>query len=201
MRLCEIARQIVVGLVMAASVSTLASAALYSSDQRLPEPVIGMFKSTPSAMLQQYPDGGFPLSTLVRNLVASDSATLPGIASLLKDASASKEQLRSIITGLAHATQLANRSDKAFAAEIQKAVTANGNDEVIASYKAAVENNETDIPGTDYKAATAKSNKDGFVFEDKAPAPNSVVALPSEARSSLFGAPQPKRPVSGFFPR
>lgn len=122
---------------LAASISSAASAAIYPPQRQLPSTVITEFKAAPNSLLQQYPTGGPQLISRVRDLGASDPTTLTGLIALLKDPATTKDQMRAIVAGLAQVARMAASSDQAYANEIQAAIAATGNADVIAAYQAA----------------------------------------------------------------
>ncbi|MCK1362232.1 hypothetical protein [Bradyrhizobium sp. 199] len=122
---------------LAATISSVASAAVYPPQRQLPATVISDFKASPNSLLQQYPSGGPQLISRVRDLGASDPTTLPGLIALLKDPATTKDQMRAIVGGLAQVARMAAQSDQAYANEIQTAIAGTGDPDVIASYQAA----------------------------------------------------------------
>jgi hypothetical protein len=68
----------------------------------------------------------------VRDLVASSAATLPLIMSLI--ANANSQQRAAIGAGLGQAARICVRSDQAFATQIQQAVAASGDQELIVAF-------------------------------------------------------------------
>ncbi|PSO16477.1 hypothetical protein [Bradyrhizobium sp. MOS003] len=123
--------------VLAATISSTVSAAIYSPQRQLPATVITEFKASPTGLLQQYPTGGPQLISRVRDLGASDPTTLPGLIALLKDPATTKDQMNAIVGGLAQVARMAAQQDQAFANEIQTAIAGTGNPDVIAAYQAA----------------------------------------------------------------
>ena len=113
-----------------------AMAAVYSSQQALPAQTVQQFLANPAALLAQYPNGGPPMITEVRNLAASDPATLKALVGLL--ASANADQASAIGTGLGQVAVMAVRTDPSFANEIQGAIVTAQNDSALVAFKAAV---------------------------------------------------------------
>ncbi|MDA9427385.1 MULTISPECIES: hypothetical protein [Bradyrhizobium] len=124
-------------IVVASSISSAASAAVYPPSRQLQAQIISDFKGSPATLLQQYPDGGPQLISRVRDLGASDPTTVPGLIELLKNPATTKDQLRAIVAGLAQVARMAAQTDQAFANEIQAAVAGTNNPDVIAAYQAA----------------------------------------------------------------
>jgi hypothetical protein len=113
-----------------------ATAAVYSSQQALPAQTVQQFLADPAALLTQYPNGGPALIAQVRNLAASDPATLTALVGLL--ASANSDQATAIGTGLGQVAQMAVRTDQSYANDIQVAVVTSRSDTALASFKAVV---------------------------------------------------------------
>nr|WP_249157418.1 hypothetical protein [Bradyrhizobium diazoefficiens] len=123
---------------LAVSAVATADAAIYPQNRQLAAQVISDFKSSPAALLQQFPAGGAQLISRVRDLGASDPTTVPNLIALLKDPATTSEQMRAIVAGLAQLARMAAQQDQAFADEIQNAIAGTGNPEVIAAYQAAI---------------------------------------------------------------
>ena len=102
----------------AAAVS--AGAAVYSPQQALPAQTIQQFLADPAALLAQYPNGGPQLIARVRDLAASDSATLNALIGLL--ATANPNQSTAIGTALGQVALMAVKTDQAYANQIQEAI-------------------------------------------------------------------------------
>lgn len=137
MSVIKIALRMAAVAALAATISSAVSAAVYPPQRQLPAQTISDFKAAPSSLLQQYPNGGPQLISRVRDLGASDPTTLPGLIALLRDPATTKDQMRSIVGGLAQIARMAAQSDQAFANEIQAAIANTGNADVIAAYQAA----------------------------------------------------------------
>jgi len=137
MSVIRIALRMAATAVLAATISSAASAAVYPPQRQLPATVISDFKASPNSLLQQYPTGGPQLISRVRDLGASDPTTLPGLIALLKDPATTKDQMRGIVAGLAQVARMAASTDQAYANEIQAAIAGTGNQDVIAAYQAA----------------------------------------------------------------
>jgi hypothetical protein len=122
---------------VAVTIVSAANAAVYPQNRQLPVQVISDFKSAPASLLQQFPDGGAQMISRVRDLGASDPTTLDGLIGLLKNTATTKDQVRSIVAGLAQVARMAAQQDQAYANEIQSAIAATGNADLIAAYQAA----------------------------------------------------------------
>ncbi|PPQ16843.1 hypothetical protein CV770_24235 [Bradyrhizobium sp. AC87j1] len=137
MSVIRIALRMAATAALVATITSVASAAIYPPQRQLPATVISEFKATPNSLLQQYPTGGPQLISRVRDLGASDPTTLPGLIALLKDPATTKDQMRAIVAGLAQVARMAAQTDQAFANEIQTAIAGIGDADVIAAYQAA----------------------------------------------------------------
>ncbi|UVO27614.1 hypothetical protein [Bradyrhizobium arachidis] len=122
---------------VALTIVSAASAAIYPPNRQLSSQVISGFKSSPTSLLQQFPDGGAQMISRVRDLGASDPTTLDGLIGLLKNSGTTKDQMRAIVAGLALVARMAAQQDQAYGNEIQTAIAASGNADVIAAYQAA----------------------------------------------------------------
>ncbi|MCK1757388.1 hypothetical protein IVA78_19710 [Bradyrhizobium sp. 137] len=137
MSVIEIALRMAAAAALAATITSVASAAVYPPQRQLPAQIISEFKAAPNSLLQQYPTGAPQLISRVRDLGASDPTTLPGLIALLKDPATTKDQMRAIVAGLAQVARMAAQTDQAYGAEIQAAIAGTGNPDVIAAYQAA----------------------------------------------------------------
>jgi FecR protein len=99
-----------------------AAAALYAPQQALPAKTVHDFIASPGTLLAQYPGGGPEMISRVRDLAASNPATLNVIVGLL--GSANHEQSIAIGTGLGQAAIMAVKTDQAYATQIQEALGA-----------------------------------------------------------------------------
>src|ERR1700683_1770274 len=99
-------------------VGEAAQAACYDPGQQLPTRVVSQFINEPAKILTQFPSGGAQMSSLIRDLIASDPGTLPLITEL--NAKANADQVHAIGTGLGQAALVCARTAKAFADEIQR---------------------------------------------------------------------------------
>jgi hypothetical protein len=110
----------------------------YSTRQQLSAQAIADFKSNPNGLLNENPTGGGQLIARIRDLLASDPATLPIILGLVT--SANKDQKPAMGAALAQAARLYIRVDQAFAAQIQQAVADTKDQALIVAYAAAAGN-------------------------------------------------------------
>jgi hypothetical protein len=94
-----------------------AQAACYGSGQELPAQEVSQFINEPAQLLTRFPSGGPQMTSLIRDLIASEPGSLPLIIDL--NAKANAEQLEAIGAGLGQAALVCNRNAPAFASEIQ----------------------------------------------------------------------------------
>lgn len=123
-------------LIVAAASLCLATSALtpaFALGQATPQ-VISQFLKSPSDLLTQSPNGGPQLVSSVRDLVASDPATLQPILNLL--ANANKNQKSAIGAGLAQAAKIVVRSNPGLATEIQQAILNTKDQDVVLAFAA-----------------------------------------------------------------
>jgi hypothetical protein len=109
--------------------------AAYAPGQQLSQQTIAEFTANPSQLLSQFREGGGQMISRLRDLLASDPATLAPILSLLPNANS--QQKSAMGSALAQAARLYQRADQAFAAQIQQAVANTQDQELIVAYAAA----------------------------------------------------------------
>jgi|GEM_PF-3111064 hypothetical protein len=122
---------------VAASVLVAASFTFQSCTPALaqrPPQAVPQFLSNPSELLTKSPDGGAELVGAVRDLVASDPATLQPILNLL--ANANKDQKAAIGAGLAQAAKIVVRTNPGLATEIQQAILNTKDQDVVLAFAA-----------------------------------------------------------------
>jgi len=107
-------------------------AACYSPQQQLPAQTVSDFLANPAQWLQQNSAGSPQMISRVRDLVASDPATLPAIQNLI--ASANANQKSAIGTGLGQAARICVGPDREFANTVQQAALTDA--EVKTAYEA-----------------------------------------------------------------
>ncbi len=131
----------------------LATAAVYSPRQALPAQTVQQFLANPAALLAQYPNGGPQMIAQVRDLAASDPATLSALIGLL--ASANTDQATAIGIGLGQVAQMAVSTDQAYATQIQDAVVTAQNNSALVAFSAVI--------GGDIKLSAATGGVGGGV--------------------------------------
>jgi hypothetical protein len=102
-----------------------ARAGCYGPRQQLPGQTVVRFTADPRQLLSKYPHGGTQMIAVVRDLVASDPATLPLVLDLT--AEGNTEQINSIGAGLGQAALVCSQADQAFAREIRQMIAAINN--------------------------------------------------------------------------
>jgi hypothetical protein len=111
------------------------AAAAYPPGQQLSTQAITDFTGNPSQILSQFPNGGAQMIARLRDLLASDPATLSAIVALI--ANANKEQKAAMGAALAQAAKLYAGIDPTFAVQIQRGVANTQDQEVILAFAAA----------------------------------------------------------------
>ncbi len=122
--------------VVVSAASGSASAACYRPEQQLPAQAVAQFVAHPDELLSQYANGGAPLISLVRDLVASEPKALPLILDLVPRAN--DAQLQAFGTALGEATLACVRPDQAFANDIQQMVVAVNNETLHVAFGAVL---------------------------------------------------------------
>jgi hypothetical protein len=131
---------LIVTLALWFGTSDLAIAARCTADQQLPAQTVNSFLANANQLLQDANNagGGADMIALIRDLVASNPATLPLIIGLL--ANANPAQQTAIGTGLGEAAGLCIRPDPAFAADIQTQLAGSTSDAAKNDYAAVTGN-------------------------------------------------------------
>ena len=111
-------------------------AACYKPDQRLPNAQVREIKADPLRLLTQYPTGGVAMTSLIRDLIASDPATL--VMALDLTVAANADQVSAIGTGLGEAALACAGSDEAFESEIRQMIASLGNELLNLAFAAAM---------------------------------------------------------------
>jgi hypothetical protein len=112
----------------------ISQSACFGPQQQLPAATVSAFVNNPGQLLGQFPDGGGQMIGQIRDLAASDPATLPSITQLV--ANATPAQKAAIGSGLAQAARVCVRTDQASTALIQQAAAQTGDQIVITAYAA-----------------------------------------------------------------
>jgi hypothetical protein len=137
------------GIAAAVGLATLstgvAQAACYTPQVQLPAQTISTFAGNPGQMLQQYASGGPQMISQIRDLAASDPATLPLILGLV--ANANSEQKKAIGAGLAQAARICVRTDEAYANDIQQAIAKTKDQELVLAYTSVTGDQPTGAVG------------------------------------------------------
>lgn len=111
-------------------------AAVYSPQQALPAQTVKDFLADPSSLLTQFPKGGPDMIKRIRDLAASDPATLNALLGLL--AKANSEQAKAIGTALGDVAKMAVSSEPGYATQIQVGMSVSNNDTALAAFNAVV---------------------------------------------------------------
>jgi hypothetical protein len=122
-----------------------AMAAVYPAGRGLSAEAVQQFLSDPAGLLAAYPNGGAQMIARVKDLAATDPATVNGILGTLK--AATPDQASAIGTALGQVAMLAVSTDQAFATDLQTKIAETGNVSAITAFSAVV--------GGDIKLAAA----------------------------------------------
>lgn len=119
----------------ASAQETMTPVACFQSPAKLSEGDIAAFLATPASLLTENPNGGLPLSSRVRALAGSSSATIDAILALVSGANA--DQKAAIGSGLARAARACAASNPEYAALIQEKVAGANSPELVTAFLAA----------------------------------------------------------------
>jgi hypothetical protein len=95
-------------------------------------PTVEQFLANPAQVLQQFPNGGPRLISLIRDAALKDPSALSSIIALLT--SADPDQQMAIGSGLGQAAQLSVKTNQAYANQIQQDLTASGNQNALLAF-------------------------------------------------------------------
>lgn len=112
-----------------------AETACFVGPAKMSDAEVQSFLTTPAALLTQFSNGGLPMSTRVRSLAGSDSATLDPILGLV--ATANPTQVAAIGAGLARVAKACAVSNPEYAATISEKVALLGNPALETAFNAA----------------------------------------------------------------
>ncbi len=127
--------RIAAGVVLLLAAGGNVQAACYTNGHALPAVAINAFTSNPIGVLGLNPTGGARMISQIRDLAASDPATLPLILSLA--ANSNNDQKSALGAALAQAARICVRMDPAYASQIQQAIAQTGDQALIVAYSAA----------------------------------------------------------------
>jgi hypothetical protein len=99
---------------------------------------IAQFLANPSQVLQQYPNGGPRLISLIRDVAVAHPDALQTIVGLLNGANA--DQQSAIGSALGQAANIVVKTNQAYANQIQQAVAKSGSDDANTSFAAVTGN-------------------------------------------------------------
>ena len=123
----------IAGLVLAPLPPSVA--AVYSPQQALPSQAVQDFLANPGALLTQFPNGGPDMIKRIRDLAATDPATLNALLGLLAKANA--EQAKAIGTALGDVAKMAVSSDPGYASQIQVGISVANSDSALVAFNEA----------------------------------------------------------------
>jgi len=113
--------------------------------QNGPQPTVQQFLANPSQVLAQFPGGGARLISLIRDAAVFDPSALNAIIALLGNAN--PDQQMAIGSGLGQAALLEQRTNQAYATQIQEALGASGNQNAIIAFAGVTGNVQTAAGG------------------------------------------------------
>jgi hypothetical protein len=125
----NVLRAVLAGILLILLQPPLTQAAGYGPVNALSPQAVNQFVSDPASLLAEFPNGGAKMISEVRDLALSNPATLNALVSLLTNANL--DQQKALGAGLGQAALIAVKTDQAYAAQIQKAVTASENQNAI----------------------------------------------------------------------
>ncbi|SFI08822.1 hypothetical protein [Bradyrhizobium sp. Gha] len=123
--------------------ATAFAATCYDANQQLPASQVSNFTGNPASLLSGAPNGGGALISQVRDLAATDSATLPLILGLLNGAN--DDQKKAIGSGLAQAARVCVPKDQAYANNIQQAIADTKDPVLVLAYATSAGNDPSGI--------------------------------------------------------
>lgn len=139
---CKFAASVAVTMLAASQLTTGASAqegvpivACFQPPAKLNEGDISAFLVSPTSLLTENPNGGLPLSSRVRALAGSSSATIDAILALVDEANV--DQKAAIGSGLARAARACAATNPEYAALIQEKVAGASSAELVTAFLAA----------------------------------------------------------------
>lgn len=113
-----------------------ASAACFGQGQQVSQQEVDKFLANPAQFLADSPNGGAAMISALRDLVASNPATLGPVLALLANANAA--QKGAIGTALGQAAQACIKPDPTFATQIQQQLAATNDQPAIVAFAAVV---------------------------------------------------------------
>ncbi len=121
-------------IVLTSVVMTSAHAACYGPRAQLSPSDVSKFVGDPEGAMNQSPQGGGRFLTQVRDMAASDPATLPAIARLVSKAN--KDQKFAIGSGLGQAAVICSKTDQTYSAQIQQTILEARDQDLIVAFAA-----------------------------------------------------------------
>jgi hypothetical protein len=164
------------------AVSGFAQAACYNSGQQLPADTVAQFTADPAQLQSKYPNGGARMVSMVRDLVASDSAMLPLVLDL--SANSNADQINAIGAGLGQAALVCSRRDPTFANEIHQMVAAINNQPLAVTFAAVIADSPRVAARPDSRALGAISFAATPTAATAGPPNGSVISLLPNTTSS-----------------
>ena len=123
----------------------LAAAACYSPQQQVSKEAVDSFMGDPGAMLRQFPNGGARMISGIRDLAASNPATLSPILQLV--GTANQGQISAIGSALGQSQRICGAKDASYAQQIEHGVVLSKNLELILAFETVTGQPPTGAPG------------------------------------------------------
>jgi len=182
MRLSRILGHAILGAAFAAVVfGESARAACLSAENALPAKDVQAFLNDPSQLLGEF-SGGAEMIAKVRDLVASDAATLKGVLGVL--GSADEAQQTAIGAGLGQAELLCKKPDAAFASQIQQSLVATNNDIAVTALLAVLADRPIGALGETGGGGGGAGNSYGQTGPNQSTGPNGFLPSPTTVLTS-----------------
>ena len=118
--------------------AVVATALVFPSLARAQSSAVDQFIANPAQALQNYPDGGAQLISLIRDVAVAHPEALNAIIALLANANASQQS--AIGSGLGQAAQIVVSNNPDYANQIQQAVAAAGSENASTAFASVTGN-------------------------------------------------------------
>jgi hypothetical protein len=175
--------------VLMLGVGGAAQAACYASGQQLPAQEVSRFINDPERLLTRFPDGGPQMISLIRDLVASETGSLPLVINL--NVKANAEQIEAIGTGLGQAALVCNRTAQAFASQIQLLTVTADNPSLSQAFSAVMGNLFLSSSAPDGGGGGGGGSAATSGPLESAPVGGGTLNLPTSIRTSSTKSPAP----------
>ena len=120
------------------STAVIAAALVFPSLAMAQDSAVDKFLADPAKALQNFPNGGAQLISLIRDVAVAHPEALNSIVALLK--TANTDQQAAIGSGLGQAAQIVTKTNPTYANQIQQAVASAGSDAATTSFASVTGN-------------------------------------------------------------